>query len=334
MPRRPAPPALVTLAARAAACRAARSRCPIGRRPCAARGPRPCDGAGAARACGGTRGGGRDARPPLAGAGARPRGRRLPLRRRRPLPRRPAARRRPRRPARRAPSGAPARASSTAAGRVPGRGLGVTVRCGELAATHLGLAGVRVRRGRLVVAGARLGTALGPVVRLGARRAGRRHGYVDPAGLLGGLGPGTAATGARPAAWPAAAGAAAPHAAHPVRRRHALATTRTPRRAAAAPRWPGSGPRCSPSRSPWAASCGEGAAPAAGAGRRAGDRRAGARRWPRTRPLAFTRGCPPSTSRRRSTTSTRPRTSGTRTRRSWPTCWPATTASGARTCSS
>ena len=93
-----------------------------------------------------------------------------------------------------APRGAPVRSACagvvTAAGRVPGRGLGVTVRCGELAATHLGLAGVRVRRGRLVVAGARLGTALGPVVRLGARRAGRRHGYVDPAGLLGGLGPG------------------------------------------------------------------------------------------------------------------------------------------------
>jgi hypothetical protein len=72
----------------------------------------------------------------------------------------------------------------TFAGRLPGGGLGVTVRCGSLAATHLGLAGAPVRRGARVRRGATLGTAAGGSVRLGARRIGERHGYVDPAGLL------------------------------------------------------------------------------------------------------------------------------------------------------
>ena len=88
-----------------------------------------------------------------------------------------------------APRGAAVRSACaglvTAAGRVPGRGRGVTVRCGSLVATHLGLAGLRVRRGQAVASGAPIGTALGPSVRLGARRAGRRHGYLDPAVLLG-----------------------------------------------------------------------------------------------------------------------------------------------------
>jgi murein DD-endopeptidase MepM/ murein hydrolase activator NlpD len=74
----------------------------------------------------------------------------------------------------------------TFAGSVPGgRGRGVTVRCGALIATHLGLGRVAVRRGARVVPGTRLG-AVGPAgrVRLGARRLGSRFGYVDPLALL------------------------------------------------------------------------------------------------------------------------------------------------------
>jgi hypothetical protein len=74
----------------------------------------------------------------------------------------------------------------TFAGPVPGgRRLGVTVRCGTLVATHLGLGRVAVRRGARVAAGTRLG-AVGPAgrVRLGARRAVERFGYVDPLALL------------------------------------------------------------------------------------------------------------------------------------------------------
>src|SRR4051812_41939275 len=82
--------------------------------------------------------------------------------------------------------GAPVRAACsgrvTFAGPVPGGGGdGVTVRCGALVATHLGLGRVAVRRGARVAAGMRLGAA-GPAgrVRLGARRGGARFGYVDP----------------------------------------------------------------------------------------------------------------------------------------------------------
>jgi hypothetical protein len=73
------------------------------------------------------------------------------------------------------------------AGPVPAGGLGVTVRCGALVATHLGLGRLAVRRGAAVAAGTRLG-AVGPGgrLRLGARRAAGRMGYVDPLGLLAG----------------------------------------------------------------------------------------------------------------------------------------------------
>jgi murein DD-endopeptidase MepM/ murein hydrolase activator NlpD len=73
------------------------------------------------------------------------------------------------------------------AGRGPSFGRGVTVRCGALVATHLGLGRVTVRRGAVVAAGARLGTlGAGGRLRLGARRAADRFGYVDPQALLGG----------------------------------------------------------------------------------------------------------------------------------------------------
>ena len=94
-----------------------------------------------------------------------------------------------------APRGATVRAACqgrvTFAGPVPGgRGLGVSVRCGDLVATHLGLGRLAVRRGAQVVAGARLGVigAAGRL-RLGARRRSARFGYVDPLGLLGAVPP-------------------------------------------------------------------------------------------------------------------------------------------------
>jgi hypothetical protein len=73
----------------------------------------------------------------------------------------------------------------TYAGRVPGWGRGVSLRCGGLIATELGLASASVSRGVRLWRGASVGR-LGPrgLLRLGARRAGLRQGYVDPLGLL------------------------------------------------------------------------------------------------------------------------------------------------------
>jgi hypothetical protein len=109
-----------------------------------------------------------------------------------------------------APRGATVRAAClgrvTFAGPVAGgRGLGVSVRCGALVATHLGLGRLAVRRGAWVAAGARLGVvgAAGRL-RLGARRRSARFGYVDPLGLLGagpppvGRGPGPSPLGRAP----------------------------------------------------------------------------------------------------------------------------------------
>jgi hypothetical protein len=74
----------------------------------------------------------------------------------------------------------------TYAGRVPRWGRGVTLRCaGGLVATELGLASVAVGRGVRVLPGAVVGRlARRGVLRLGARIAARRTGYVDPAALL------------------------------------------------------------------------------------------------------------------------------------------------------
>src|SRR3954470_13506917 len=72
------------------------------------------------------------------------------------------------------------------AGRVPRFGLGVSVRCGRMTATHLGLARVSVGRGTRVSAGAAIGSAGGSgVVRLGARVTAERFGYLDPLSLVG-----------------------------------------------------------------------------------------------------------------------------------------------------
>jgi hypothetical protein len=71
------------------------------------------------------------------------------------------------------------------AGRIPGWGRGVSLRCGGLVATELGLASASVARGARVWPGAVVGRlAQHGMLRLGARRVGSRHGYVDPLGLL------------------------------------------------------------------------------------------------------------------------------------------------------
>ena len=73
----------------------------------------------------------------------------------------------------------------THAGRVPGWGRGVSLRCGGLVATELGLASVSVVRGARLWPGATVGRlGSGGRLRLGARQVGVRHGYVDPLGLL------------------------------------------------------------------------------------------------------------------------------------------------------
>jgi Peptidase family M23 len=73
----------------------------------------------------------------------------------------------------------------TFAGGVPRFGLAVSVRCGVLVATYLRLGHLSARRGARVGVGAPLGT-LGPsgLLRLGARRASDRRGYLDPLSLL------------------------------------------------------------------------------------------------------------------------------------------------------
>jgi Peptidase family M23 len=88
-----------------------------------------------------------------------------------------------------APAGTPVHAACPGrvsfAGALPHEGLAVTVRCGPLVATYLRLGRLDVRRGAHVAIGERLG-ALGQAgrLRLGARRAGDRRGYVDPLTLL------------------------------------------------------------------------------------------------------------------------------------------------------
>jgi murein DD-endopeptidase MepM/ murein hydrolase activator NlpD len=108
----------------------------------------------------------------------------------------------------------------THAGRVPGFGRGVSVRCGRLVATQLGLGAVAATRGERVVAGAVLGRlASGGVLRLGARVATRRHGYLDPLTLIQDARPAPPAVAPRPPAVkrprrrPAAPTAPAPEAA-------------------------------------------------------------------------------------------------------------------------
>ncbi len=90
-----------------------------------------------------------------------------------------------------APPGARVRAACgggvSFAGRVPGGGRTVSVRCGTLVATHQHLGRVAVRRGDIVMAGGRIGTSgraqAGLHVHLGARVAGTGE-YRDPLALF------------------------------------------------------------------------------------------------------------------------------------------------------
>jgi murein DD-endopeptidase MepM/ murein hydrolase activator NlpD len=74
------------------------------------------------------------------------------------------------------------------AGRLPGRGRGVTIACGRLLATITELGAASVARGDTAIAGTPIGTAAASHVQLGARRAGEPHGYLDPRALLAGDG--------------------------------------------------------------------------------------------------------------------------------------------------
>ncbi len=87
-----------------------------------------------------------------------------------------------------APAGASVRSACGGivrfAGRLPGRGLGVSVACGALVATYLELGRTSVTRGARVAAGERIGTVAASHLQLGARRVGDPFGYVDPLTLL------------------------------------------------------------------------------------------------------------------------------------------------------
>jgi hypothetical protein len=83
-------------------------------------------------------------------------------------------------------------------GRVPRFGAAVSIRCGALVATLLGVLAERAGRIRRGVA---IGRATGPV-HLGARRAAVRWGYVDPLALIGTDPPRSPPLGPPPAAAP------------------------------------------------------------------------------------------------------------------------------------
>ncbi len=88
-----------------------------------------------------------------------------------------------------APPGTAVRAACagrvTFTGSLPRFGRAVSMRCGALIATYLRLARVQVARGAIVAPGQPLGTlGAAGVLRLGARRAADRRGYLDPLRLL------------------------------------------------------------------------------------------------------------------------------------------------------
>jgi len=91
-----------------------------------------------------------------------------------------------------APPGTPVRAACggrvSFAGRVPGGGRTVSVRCGSLVATYQHLGGAAVARGQVVMAGGRIGRSgrsrPAPHVHLGARVAATGD-YRDPSALFG-----------------------------------------------------------------------------------------------------------------------------------------------------
>ena len=127
----------------------------------------------------------------------------------------------------------------TFGGPLPRRGLAVSVRCGALVATYLGLGRLAVSAGSRVSRGDALGT-LGASgrLRLGARRAGDRRGYLDPLLLLAAPAPPL-----RPRLGPA------PHAV----RRHRLPPTRPAPRPIAPATPPAPGTAAAARRLPWPA---------------------------------------------------------------------------------
>ena len=132
----------------------------------------------------------------------------------------------------------PGRVSFT--GALPRRGLAVAVRCGSLMATYLGLGHLTARTGSRVARGDALGV-LGASgrLRLGARRASDRRGYVDPMRLLTDSVP--------PLRFPPT------HPAPRAGRRHPLPPTRPAPRPLAPATPPAPGSATAPRRLPWPA---------------------------------------------------------------------------------
>jgi murein DD-endopeptidase MepM/ murein hydrolase activator NlpD len=126
----------------------------------------------------------------------------------------------------------------TFTGALPHRGLAVSVRCGRLMATYLGLGRLAVSAGGGVIRGDALGTlgARGRL-RLGARRASDRRGYVDPLRLLADDAPALPRLGPAPRAL----------------RRHPLPPTRPAPRPIAPAMPPAPGSAAAPHRLPWPA---------------------------------------------------------------------------------
>jgi hypothetical protein len=150
----------------------------------------------------------------------------------------------------RAAAGSPVRAACsgrvTHAGAVPRWAVGVSLRCGRFAATHLGLRGLLVHLGDRVRRGQRIGR-VGPagVIRLGARLSTERFGWVDPLALVARERPRGAPLGRVPP--PAARGASPRLGPRPVPRPHpsphpALRADRAPH--------PSAGPDPSPHPAP------------------------------------------------------------------------------------
>jgi murein DD-endopeptidase MepM/ murein hydrolase activator NlpD len=125
----------------------------------------------------------------------------------------------------------------TFTGALPHRGLAVAVRCGSLMATYLGLGRLTARTGSRVARGDTLGTLGAPGrLRLGARRASDRDGYVDPLLLLVDGVPPLSPLGPAPRA-----------------RRHPLPPTRPAPRPIAPATPPAPGSATAPRRLPWPA---------------------------------------------------------------------------------
>lgn len=141
----------------------------------------------------------------------------------------------------------------TFTGALPRRGLAVSVRCGALVATYLGLGRLTAREGARVARGDALGL-LGASgrLRLGARRASARRGYVDPLLLLA-----HSAPPLRPPPFGPAPRALRRHPLPPIgpapRARRPLSPTRPAPRPIAPAMPPAPGSAATPHRLPWPA---------------------------------------------------------------------------------